>query len=151
MVTAYYGEYAVSSYSGNALGAGTYTASATNGCFFLVLEQPIGGSAGQFRFRRQAAVDATPSANAFGDGEPNEPGTEAETFLDEGSITSLTINNLTATTGSGSFSFTNSAANTASGTITITGSMTISSNPDARSRFVAVHKAFLMRARTHRK
>jgi len=132
MVTLYYGEYTVSSYSGNVLGGGTYTAAATTGCFFLLLEQPVGGTIGQLRYRNPAVAVATP--NAFGDGEPNEPGTEAETFLDEGSLTSLTINNLTTTSGSGSLSFTNSAANTATGGITITGSETETGSPDALRR-----------------
>jgi hypothetical protein len=128
MITLYAGEYTVTSYNGNALGGGTYTAAATTGCFFLILEQPVGGTAGQFHLR--PFVAATP--NAFGDGEPNEPGTEAETFLDEGSLTSLTITNLTPTTGSGSFSFTNSASSTATGAITITGSETLVGSPDAQ-------------------
>lgn len=133
MVTEYFGEYTVTSYSGNALGGGTYTAAATNGCFFLILEQPPGGVAGQSRPRRVApAAGPTPTPNAFGDGEPNEPGTEQETFLDEGSITSLTINNLTLTTGSGSFTFTNSASATATGTITITGSTSITVQSERR-------------------
>ena len=132
MVTEYFGEYTVTSYSGNILGGGTYTASATHGCFFMILEQPVGGTAGQSRNRRLPAAGPTPTPNAFGDGEPNEPGTEAETFLDEGSITSLTITNLTPTTGTGSFAFTNSADSTATGTITITGSQTFSSVPDVR-------------------
>jgi hypothetical protein len=139
MLTLYYGEYAVSSYSGNALGGGTYTAAATNGCFFLILEQPVGGTAGQFRYRPRVA--AAPTPNAFGDGEPNEPGTEAETFLDEGSLTSLTIDNLTPTTGTGSFSFTNSAAATATGTITITGSENENTSPEARRRIDALRRA----------
>jgi hypothetical protein len=131
MVTLYYGEYTVSSYNGNAVAGGTYAAAATSGCFYLILEQPVGGSAGQIHYRRVAAAEAP---NAFGDGEPNEPGTEAETFLDEGSLTSLTINNLTPTSGSGSLSFTNSAANAATGSITITGSETETGSPDATRR-----------------
>jgi hypothetical protein len=130
MVTEYFGEYTVTSYNGDGVG-GLYTAAATNGCFFLILEQPVGGSIGQHRARPLQA----PTPNAFGDGEPNEPGTEAETFLDEGSITSLTINNLTPTTGTGNFSFTNSSDSTATGMITITGSQTITASPDARRRF----------------
>jgi hypothetical protein len=149
MLTVYYGEYTVTSYSGNALGGGTYTAAATNGCFTLILEQPPGGTAGQSRSRRVApAAGPTPTPNAFGDGEPNEPGTEAETFLDEGSITSLTINNLTPTTGSGSFSFTNSAAATATGTITITGSSTTTVSLGKRRQIEAL-RAQRMRLRTH--
>jgi hypothetical protein len=147
MVTLYVGEYTVTSYSGNAIGGGIYTAAATNGCFSLILEQPPGGVAGQSRPRRVVPA-AGPTPNAFGDGEPNEPGTEAETFLDEGSITSLTINNLTKTTGSGSFTFTNSAAATASGTITITGSTTITVQSERRSRIEAL-RARRMRLRTH--
>jgi hypothetical protein len=133
MVTIYYGEYTVSSYSGNVAGGGTYTAAATSGCFFMILEQPVGGTAGQIR-HRVPSVTAAATPNAFGDGEPNEPGTEAETFLDEGSLTSLTINNLTTTSGSGSLSFTNSAAATATGSITITGSATYTVSPDALYR-----------------
>jgi len=149
MVTEYFGEYSVTSYNGNILGGGTYTAAATNGCFFLILTQPPGGVVGQSRSRRVGpAAGPTPSPNAFGTGEPNEPGTEAETFLDEGSITSLTINNLTTTTGSGSFSFTNSAAATATGTITITGSTTTTIQSARRSRIEALH-ARRMRLRTH--
>jgi hypothetical protein len=128
MVTEYFGEYTVSSYNGDGVG-GLYTAAVTNGCFFLILEQPVGGVIGQSRARRPLQA---PTPNAFGDGEPNEPGTEAETFLDEGSITSLTITSLTPTTGTGNFSFTNSADNTATGTITITGSSTFTGSPDAR-------------------
>jgi hypothetical protein len=149
MVTIYVGEYTVSSYSGNALVGGSYTAAATNGCFFLILEQPVGGSAGQIRYRRPAAASATP--NAFGDGEPNEPGTEAESIVDTGSLTNLTINNLTPTTGSGSLSFTNSASNTATGTITITGSETETGVVDVVQRRVNAlrHKrgALVIRAR----
>jgi len=81
---------------------------------------------------RHARPLQAPSPNAFGDGEPNEPGTEAETFLDQGTITTLTINNLTATTGTGNFSFTDSEDNTATGMITITGSSTFTGSPDAR-------------------
>jgi len=128
MVTLYYGEYTVSSYSGNAAAGGTYTTATTNGCFFMLLEQPVGGTAGQIRYRRAIA---SPTPNAFGDGEPNEPGTEAETFLEEGSLTSLTISDLTPTSGTGSLSFTNSASNTATGSITITGSESETASPDA--------------------
>lgn len=130
MVTEYFGEYTVTSYSGNIDGGGTYTAAATNGCFFLITEQPITTAAIQRHMRPYPAQ----ADNGFGDGEPNEPGTEAETFLDEGTVTSLTITNLTATTGTGSFAFTNSADNTATGTITITGSETYTATPDARRR-----------------
>lgn len=147
-MTLYVGEYTVTSYSGNAFGGGTYTTAATNGCFSLLLEQPPGGVAGQSRTRRVGpAAGPTAAPNAFGDGEPNEPGTEAETFLDEGSVTSMTINNLTKTTGSGSFTFTNSAAVTATGTITITGSTTFTESV-RRSRIDALH-ARRMRLRTH--
>jgi len=78
------------------------------------LEQSVGGTAGQSRIHR-IAVATAPTPNAFGDGEPNEPGTDAETFLDSGSMTSLSIGNLTPTSGSGTFSFTNGAASTVSG------------------------------------
>ncbi len=148
MVTEYFGEYTVTSYNGSALGGGTYTAAATNGCFFMILTQPAGGIAGLTRGRIAPAAGPTPTANAFGDGEPNEPGTEAETFLDEGSITNLTINNLTATSGSGSFSFTNGAGKTATGTITITGSKTTTTAALRRSRIEAL-RARRMRLRTH--
>jgi hypothetical protein len=150
MITVYYGEYTVSSYGGNALSGGTYTAAATTGCFFLVLEQPVGGSAGQIRHRYPAAA-AVATPNAFGDGEPNEPGTEAETVLDEGSLTSLTINGLTPTSGSGSLSFTNTASASATGTITITGSETITASPDAELRRIealrSARKALIIRSR----
>jgi hypothetical protein len=119
MVTEYYGEYTVPSFNGNIIGGGLYTAAATNGCFFMILEQP----------------------NAFGDGEPNESGLEAETVVDEGSITNLTITNLTPTSGSGTFSFTNSAANTVSGTITITGSQTFVDTPASIRRLRALSRA----------
>jgi hypothetical protein len=146
MLTVYYGEYTVTSYNGNALGGGTYTAAATNGCFTLILEQPPGGTAGQSRPRRVAPAAQAPTPNAFGDGEPNEPGTEAETVLDDGAITTLTINNLTPTTGSGSFSFTNSAAATATGTMTITGSSTVTL---AQRKRIEALRARRMRLRTH--
>jgi hypothetical protein len=136
MVTLYYGEYTAPSYSGNALTGGSYTAAAMTGCFYLVLEQPVGGSAGQSRMRRVTDT-ATPAPNADGFGSPNEPGTEAETIVDSGMLSSLSISNLTPSSGSGSFSFTNSAANTATGTITITGSETIVSSPDLRRRMHA--------------
>jgi hypothetical protein len=132
MLSEYYGEYTVPSFNGNTVGGGLYTAAATNGCFFLILEQPVGGVIAQARSRPQAS----PTPNTFGDGEPNESGLDAETFLVEGSMTSLTINSLTPTSGSGSFSFTNSAANTVSGSITITGSQTFVANPaDSIRRF----------------
>lgn len=137
MVTEYFGEYTVTAYNGNIEGGGSYSAAAMNGCFFLLLEQPVGSSIGQSRARRPLQG---PTPNGFGDGEPNEPGTEAETFLDEGTITSLTINNLTPTTGTGSFAFTDSADNTATGTITITGSETYSAVPDAVRRGRALRK-----------
>jgi hypothetical protein len=148
MVTIYFGEYTVTSYSGNALLGGKYTAAATNGCFTLILEQPPGGVAGQSQRRVALAVGPTPTPNAFGDGEPNEPLTEEETVVDVGSIASLTINNLTPTTGSGSFSFTNSALATATGTVTITGSTTTTIQSVKRSRIEAL-RARRMRLRTH--
>jgi hypothetical protein len=127
MVSEYFGEYAVPSFNGNGSISGLpYTAAATNGCFFLILEQPVGGVIGQASSRQP---QAGPTPNAFGDGEPNESGLLGEVILDEGPITSLTISNLTPTSGSGSFSFTDSAANTVSGTITITGSQTIVGSP----------------------
>jgi len=129
-VTEYFGEYTVMSYNGNITGGGLYTAAATNGCFAMIEQQGAVAMA-----HRRAQPLQVPSPNAFADGEPNEPGTEAETFLDEGTITTLTITNLTATTGSGSFSFTDSADNTATGTITITGSETLTESPDDRRRF----------------
>jgi hypothetical protein len=129
MVTEYYGEYSVTAFSGNIEGGGSYSAAATNGCFLLILQQPVGGVIGQSRGRRPLPA---PIPNAFAEGVPNEPGTEAESFLDEGTITSLTITNLTPTTGSGSFSFTDSADNAATGTITITGSQSIIAAPAAR-------------------
>jgi len=140
MVTEYLGEYTVTSYGGNAAGGGTYTAAATNGCFFLILEQPVGGTAGQIR-HRLPLVTPTASPNAFADGEPNESGLEAETFLDEGSLTSFTITNLTPISGSGSFSFTNSADATATGTVTITGSESEIATPDAIRRIEALERA----------
>ena len=150
MITLYYGEYTVSSYSGNALLGASYTTAATTGCFFLILEQPVGGSAGQIH-QRHPAASVAPSPNAFGDGEPNEPGTEAETVLDEGSLTSLTINGLTPTSGSGSLSFTNTASASATGTITITGSETITASPDAELRRIealrSARKALIIRSR----
>jgi hypothetical protein len=140
MITVYYGEYTVSSYNGNVAGGGGYAAAATSGCFFMELDQPIGGTVGQVRNRLRAAA-ATAAPNAFGDGEPSEPGTEAETVLDDGAITSLTINGLTPTMGTGSFSFTDSAAATATGTITITGSETVIENPLVRRRIEALGRA----------
>jgi len=95
------------------------------------------------------AVNPSATPNAFGDGEPNEPGTEAETFLDEGALTSLVINNLTPTTGTGSLSFTNSENNTATGTITITGSESGTVTPDTYRRIEALRqkRALIIRAR----
>jgi hypothetical protein len=149
MYTIYEGEYTVSSYSGESSFEDDepYTAAATSGCFYLLLEQPVGGSLGQLHFRPAVNPSATP--NAFGDGEPNEPGTEAETFLDEGALTSLVINNLTPTTGTGSLSFTNSENNTATGTITITGSESGTVTPDTYRRIEALRqkRALIIRAR----
>jgi len=147
MVTVYFGEYTVTSYAGNVAGGGTYTAAATNGCFEMILEQPVGGTTGQSS-SRYALAATTPSPNAFGDGEPNEPGTENETFQDSGVLASFTLTGLTATSGTGSLSFTNGAGSTATGTITITGSKTIIDTVDAvRRRLGASRRGMFVEAR----
>jgi hypothetical protein len=134
MITEYIGEYTVTSYGGNAQDGGTYTAAAMTGCFFMILAQPVGGATGQSLARYEIAASATSSPDAFGDGEPNEPGTENEVFLDGGSLTSFTLNGLTASSGTGALSFTNTAGSTATGTITITGSETFVDTVDAVRR-----------------
>lgn len=133
MYTEYIGEYTVTSYTGNSAYGGTYTTLPTTGCFFMILEQPVGGTIGQIRFRHIVTAHAAPTPNAEGNGLPNEPGTLNEYIDEYGSLTSLTINSLTTTSGSGTLSFTNSADSTVTGNITITGSQTGITSPDLRS------------------
>jgi hypothetical protein len=63
MITIYVGEYSVPAFVG-VLFPTVYQASATTGCFMMVLQQPVGGTAGQARHR-----DAAGSDNSFGIGE----------------------------------------------------------------------------------
>jgi hypothetical protein len=104
LTTEYFGTYTLPSFG---IGA------AFTGCFSLALSQPEGGSAGQDRHRATATNDI-----ATGGGSPNlSPyGTAIDTG--SGSIVSFTIDNLTQTTGDGTFTFDNDVA----GTVTITGS-----------------------------
>ncbi len=132
MVSVYYGEYVVPSFSGNVINGGTYTTAATTGCFAMTLTQNVGGTAGQARVHRVAQT-ATPAPNAQGFGGPDDPDDEA-VLLDSGSLTSLSITNLTPTTGSGMFSFTNSAGTSVPGTLTITGSETFDNASEFRRR-----------------
>ncbi len=145
MFTIYTGEYTVPAFGGNNLNGGTYTSQATTGCVFVELAQPVGGTAGQLRKRAVTEPTASPSPNAFAAGEPNETENPPQNFslVDEGSLTSLTITNLTATSGTGTFTFTNSASTTVTGTLTITGSETTDINPDIARR--RAQNALIMR------
>ncbi len=121
-VTIYVGEYAVPAFVG-ILFPTVYDASATTGCFMLVLQQPGSGTAGQTRRRDAAGGD-----NSFGIGELANPGySYTTTDVDAEALTSLTITNLTATSGSGTFALSNGT----NGTVTITGSGTIVVQPNA--------------------
>ena len=97
-----------------------YQAAATGGCFELVLQQPAGGTAGRARRRDAAGGD-----NSFGIGQLANPSYGyMTTDVDAEALNSLTITNLTATTGFGTFALSNGT----SGTLTITGSGTIVAN-----------------------
>jgi hypothetical protein len=131
MITIYVGEYSVPAFVG-LLFPTVYQASATTGCFDLVLEQAAGGTAGQVRRR-----DAAGSDNSFGVGELANPSSSfTSTNVDAEALNSLTITNLTATTGTGTFALSNGT----NGTLTITGSGTIvasQASSDARERNAA--------------
>jgi hypothetical protein len=145
MYTLYSGTYFVPSFTGTPeLGSvitGSYTAAATTGCFTGVLEQPVGGTIGQFR--RQATA---PASNFFAFGDPSFLDDTAQDFVDEGSISSFTITGLTPSSGSGNFSFTNSASHTVNGTVSITGSETVVFSGSRRVKD-ALH-AYYMRYRS---
>ena len=122
MITIYIGEYSVPAFVG-VLFPTVYEAQATAGCFELVLQQPAGGTAGQARRRDAAGGD-----NAFGIGQLANPSyTYVQTNVDAEALNSLTITNLTATTGSGTFALSNGT----NGTLTITGSGTIVANQNS--------------------
>jgi hypothetical protein len=98
MITIYIGEYSVPAFVG-VLFPTVYQASATSGCFMMVLEQTAGGTAGQTRHR-----DAAGSDNSFGIGELANPSSSyTSTNVDAEALNSLTITHLTATTGAGTF------------------------------------------------
>jgi hypothetical protein len=119
MITIYIGEYSVPAFVG-VLFPTVYEASATSGCFMMVVEQAAGGTAGQMRHR-----DAAGSDDSFGIGELANPGSSyTSTNVDAEALNSLTITNLTATTGAGTFALSNGT----NGTLTITGSGTIVAN-----------------------
>jgi hypothetical protein len=120
MVTVYYGEYMVQSFMGTSFMGHPFTAASTLGCFELVLLQPPGGTIGQLRFRSSVIPEATASINAFGQGFPPTSPTDNSTLEFVGSISSLTIDNLTTTTGNGTLTLDNGAT----GTVTLTGSVT---------------------------
>lgn len=132
MVTIYYGDYSWPMFTGTSETDTGYTVSANSGCFDLLLEQAPGGTAGQIA-RPQAA--STP--NAEGDGEPNSPTASYEYIpLDAGSLTALTINDLTPTGGSGTFSFSTATSTNVTGSITITGSETFTGTNVRLRRFL---------------
>ncbi|HZO95727.1 MAG TPA: hypothetical protein VFB22_18400 [Candidatus Baltobacteraceae bacterium] len=141
--TLYYGTYAWNPFSGTALiGGGSYSVKAGSGCFVLLLQQPAGVTARHYATPRRPAP-AAPSDNATGVGFPRLPTpAPAASILDEGPLTSLTITNLTRTSGSGSFGFTTSAQSV-TGTITITGSQTFTGT--TRARFAAEHRQAILR------
>ncbi len=119
MITIYIGEYSVPAFAGLVF-PNLYEASATSGCFMMVLQQAAGGTAGQARHR-----DAAGSDNTFGVGNlANSASSYVATNVDAEALNSLTITNLTATTGAGTFALSNGT----NGTLTITGSGTIVAN-----------------------
>jgi hypothetical protein len=138
MVTVYYGEYAwAGPFTGTNYTGGEYTVQAGSGCFDMILEQPPGGTIGQAR----RMISSSPTPNAEGDGEPNAPTVPyAYVPLDGGPLTSLTINDLTKTSGTGSYTFETSGtyASQVNGTITITGSETLIGNFISDPRFRSV-------------
>ena len=150
MITIYVGEYSYPAFGGNASSnpsAAPYSVAAGTGCFELILEQPVGGTAGQVHspFLKAHRPLSRPQArrpngdvidDAFGLGEPNEGENDfAETLLDFGPLTSLTITNLTTSTGDGTFVFSTTTSTAVTGSITITGSETFSGSDFAAGRF----------------
>jgi hypothetical protein len=91
------GTYTVPSFSGTGLTPG-YTAATTTGSFTLYVGYPEGVGTALLRRARAASV------NAYGNGYAN-PFTISRTYADFGPITSLTITNLTAHSGTGAFTF----------------------------------------------
>ena len=131
MVTMYYGTYSIPAFSGTIVNdGGPYTSAATTGCLQLVLVQRPGGAAGQSRMRD--AVQATPTPNLNGFGQPN--GDDVVYSIDGGPTTNMTITNLTPASGNGTFSFTDGAGAVVFGTLTITGSKTQDVGTMARRR-----------------
>ena len=121
-ISIYVGEYSVPGFVG-VLFPSVYDASATTGCFMLLLQQPGSGTAGQTRHRDAAGGD-----NALGIGGIANPAySYTKTNVDAEALNSLTITNLTPTSGSGTFALSNGT----SGTVTITGSGTIVVTPNA--------------------
>lgn len=129
----YYGEYTVPAFTD----AGTGTPiDATGGCFEFETTQALGGTVGEAR----PDAAATPSAQGYGLGEPafaapypnqtgyvSEPGTGGAGAY---GFNTITITNLTRTTGSGTFTFViNGSMTTVTGAVTITGSTTYPSEP----------------------
>ena len=151
MITIYVGEYSYPAFGGEPSAdpsASPYSVAAGTGCFELILEQAVGGTAGQARspFLKAHRPSFGPQArrpngddvidNAFGLGEPNEGENDfAETLLDFGPLTSLSITGLTPSTGTGTFIFSTATSTGVTGSLTITGSETFSSDSLARFRF----------------
>ena len=130
----YYGEYSVPAFTD----AGTGTpVNASDGCFEFETTQAVGGVVGE---ARPAPALLTPTAQGYGVGNPafaapypNETGLVSEPGSGGAAanpFTSITITNLTRTTGTGTFIFTiNGSAATVTGTVTVTGSTTYPSEP----------------------
>src|SRR5579884_435084 len=151
MVTLYYGEYSWAPFSGTGLppAGASYSVPAGSGCFTLIVHQPVGAAFRQSRAASRRPAQAAPADNALGSGTPKLPTPEpAATILDEGPLTSLTINNLTASSGSGSFTFSTSKQGV-TGSITITGSQTFTGVTVDRARFAyQARQLLLQRTRT---
>jgi hypothetical protein len=142
----YVGEYHVPTFTGEVLSNGGYTALDTTGCFEMILEQPVGGVAGQIHYHRLPAAVVSPTPNAEGFGEPNQSGDFAETELDTGSIETFSITNLTTTSGTGAFTLSNSIA----GTLNITGSETVVESGSIRRSQPLGHSRLALRFKAWR-
>jgi hypothetical protein len=117
MYSIYVGSFSVNGFSGSS--PAPYTVPAQSGCFFVVLNQPVGGSIAQYRGRPNAASTPNANDNTETEGFPNLSGTTDynETNIAYGSVTQFNMSNLSVSkqTGSGTFTLDSGAT----GTVTI--------------------------------
>ena len=118
----YYGEYTVSVLTG-------LTSGVTDGCFVLVSTEPLGSTVGQLRGAGSASPTPAPVLS-IGEGTAafQQPYPSPTGPTTTGVVSGFAINNLTRTTGSGTFTLAtlaNASSPIGSGTVTITGSTAV--------------------------